>query len=118
MALEEQLEQLREATLRRLPLEPSATDESFEAVATVLGPREEPLDGPMLESLASHLAVRLTKEIQEKTPEGRSLAGIARSKVDYSDDADCEGTEGEQVNAFHTGERCCRIVLRVATVEA
>jgi hypothetical protein len=117
MALEEEeLEKLREATLRHLALGPVEFLEEtieFEVVATLLGPREEPLEEPMRESLASNLAGRATRVISKKAA-GRPVV-IVRSKCDYSDHADCEDAAGRQVNAFVAGERCYRIVLRIAT---
>jgi hypothetical protein len=88
---------------------------SFEVVATVLGPRDEPLEEPAWRSLAAILAGRVNRAIEEKTPEDRRPIGIASSKVDYSDHANCEHPNGEQVNAFLAGERCYRIVLQVVT---
>jgi hypothetical protein len=117
--MEEELEELREATLRRLSLQPTGTVEyTFEVVATVPGPKDEPVEGPMRESLASHLAARVEKAIKEKKPDGHIPMGIASSRVDYSDHADCEGAEGQRVNVWLAGERCYRIVLRISTAEA
>jgi hypothetical protein len=119
MALEEDLEKLRDATLRRLSLQPIETvGYTFEVVATILGPRDEPLEEPMRESLASHLAARIERAIREKNPEGHTPVGIASSKVDHSDEADCERAQGEKVNAFMAGERCYRIVVRISTAES
>jgi hypothetical protein len=67
--MEENLEKLHEATLARLSLQPIESGEwTSEVVATVLGPREEPLEEPMWQSLASILASRLNMAIEEKTP--------------------------------------------------
>jgi hypothetical protein len=116
--MEEELEELREATLRRLSLQRTGTaGYTFEVVASVPGPKDEPLEGPMRESPASHLAVRVEKALKEKTPEGHTPLGSASSRVDYSDHADCEGAGGQTVNVWLAGERCYRIVLRVATAE-
>jgi hypothetical protein len=68
-SMEEELEELREATLRRLSLQPTGTaGYTFEVVATVPGPKDEPLEGPMRESLASHLAVRVEKALRRRRP--------------------------------------------------
>jgi hypothetical protein len=118
MAFEEELERLREATLRHLglPVEyvGKGTLETFEVVATALGPldEEELAEQPMRESLANHLAHRARIDIDAKAA-GRDVVGIADSKCDYSDDADCEHEEGH-VSAFVSGQRCYRIVLHVA----
>jgi hypothetical protein len=74
--MEQELEELREATLRRLSLQPTGTVEyTFEVVVTVPGPKDEPLEGPMRESLASHLAARVEKAIKEKKPTDTSRWG-------------------------------------------
>jgi hypothetical protein len=118
MALGE-LEKLREATLRHLALPVEyvgkGTLETFEVVATVLGPRDEEELGeePMRESLANHLAHRARIDIDAKAA-GRNVVGIADSECDYSDEADCEGDQGHHVNAFVSGQRCYRIVLQIA----
>ena len=119
MALETELERLREATLRHmeLPVEQSRSgaSETFEVVATALGPRDEEELGeePTRESLANHLAQRARIEIETKAA-GRDVVGITESKCDYSDEADCESDRGRHVNAFVSGQRCYRIVLQVA----
>jgi hypothetical protein len=118
MALEEELERLREATLRRLglPVEyvGKGTLDTFKVVATSLGPldEEELAEEPMRESIANQLAHRARIDIDAKAA-GRDVVGIADSRCDYSDDADCEDKEGH-LSAFVSGQRCYRIVLRVA----
>jgi hypothetical protein len=112
----EELDRIGEATLRRLDLPTvHGADESFEVYATVLGPREEPLEGPMRESLAEILAGRVRRAIVERATEGQVPVGITRVRVAHSDEADCEGPEGRQVSAFMAGERCYRIVLGIAS---
>jgi len=118
MALGE-LDKLREATLRRLALPidyvGKGTLETFEVIATVLGPLDEEELGEetMRESLADRRAHRARIDIDTKAA-GRNVIGIADSDCDYSDEADCEGDQGGHVNAFVSGQRCYRIVLQVA----
>jgi hypothetical protein len=118
MALErEDLEKLKEGTLRRLRLEPvEFADETFQVVATFIGPREEPFEDPMRESIATHLGANANKAIEEEKAQGRKPAGFvsAKTKVDYSDNTEYEGPEGQRVSTSETGERCYRIVLLVA----
>lgn len=85
MALEEDLENLREAALRRIPLDrtPSGA-ETFEVTATVLVSHEEPIEESMRESLAKHLAARASKAIEDKQAEGRTPLGITSSRLEYS----------------------------------
>ena len=118
MALGE-LEKLQEATLRHLALPVEyvgkETLETFQVVATALGPRDEEELGqePMRESLAKRLAHRARIEIDARAA-GRNVVGIADSECDDSDEADCQDDRGDHVNAFISGQRCYRIVLQVA----
>ena len=114
--LEEELEKLKEATLRNISLERVRfAEETFEIVVTLPGPREEPLEEAMRGSLASHLAARVNKAVEKAKAEGRRPVGFLDAKIAYSDQADCDEPEGEWVSAFPEGGRCYRIVLTIAT---
>jgi hypothetical protein len=117
MHLDDEGEKLREATLRRLSLRnveqvPAHSGETFEVVVTILGPRDQPLEEPMRESLAEVLAGQASRVIDQRGA-GRNVVGIAGSRCDWSDEADCQTADGGTVNAFQAGERCYRVVLRV-----
>jgi len=84
MALEEDLEKLQDSALRRIPLDRTrSVAETFEVTATVLVSHEEPIDEPMRESLAKHLAARASKAIEDKKAEGRTPLGITSSRLEY-----------------------------------
>jgi hypothetical protein len=88
---------------------------SIEVVASLLATRE-PDDG-MKVSIGRVLAERARAAIAEQA-KGQTPVSFSDATVDWSDDANCKDLQGQVGNAFVRGERCYRMVLHVATVNA
>src|SRR5688572_19880770 len=105
------MEEMKRIALDRLGLAEVRAEQGIEVVGTVRGPRE--LDDAARTALGETLASRIRNAI-----EARSInladARIASAEIDSSDEADCEDLQGRMGNAFVMGDRCYRLVVRLA----